>query len=93
MTKLYPSNKSILDALIDLTRNGDTIIGIYNMTAGQPDVGSIGRYNSFESPLNIIDNDITTKYLNSATRGPGNQSEIDNKSAIFMLELNKLPIL
>ncbi|CAF0979165.1 unnamed protein product [Rotaria sordida] len=53
---------------IFITRAGDTIVGIYNTTAGTS-TGGLGLYLSGESPDKAIDNDTSTKYLNFGYRG------------------------
>ncbi|CAF3856426.1 unnamed protein product [Rotaria sordida] len=53
---------------IFITRTGDTIVGIYNTTAGTS-TGGLGLYLSGESPDKAIDNDTSTKYLNFGYRG------------------------
>jgi hypothetical protein len=51
--------------LIDLTRSGDKIVGLYKTTAGQPTGASDGFYSDAkEGPHSAIDYNTTTKYLN-----------------------------
>lgn len=55
--------------LVSLTNPGDTIISVYNTSAGGP-VGGVNGYSpAGEGPTNAIDHNITTKYLNCGFRG------------------------
>ena len=56
--------------MIFITRAGDTVVGIYNTTAGAS-TGGLGLYLGGESPAQAIDNDMSTKYLNFGYRGTG----------------------
>lgn len=64
VTRTSPSS------LIDLTRPNDKIVGLYNTQAGQSTGGFNGRYSTKnETPLNAIDNNVATKYLNYGNNG------------------------
>jgi hypothetical protein len=59
--------------LIRLTQAGDSIIGLYNTTAGQSAGGYNGVFSSAsEETQYAIDNDTTTKYLNFGNSYCGN---------------------
>ena len=53
-----------------ITRAGDTIVGIFNTTAGGSTGGMNGMYSSvYELPAEGIDNQTSTKYLNFGVTG------------------------
>ncbi|CAF1502875.1 unnamed protein product [Adineta steineri] len=48
------------------TSSNDTIVGIFNTSAGSSSGVYVGNWTSYESPSNAFDGDTTTKYLNFA---------------------------
>jgi hypothetical protein len=72
VTTTIPTTTTTARPIVSITRAGDSIIGVYNTTAG----GSIGGINaSFsvpaEYPLYAIDNSTSTKYLNNGVNAGG----------------------
>ena len=49
-----------------VTGSNDTIVGIFNTSAGSSSNANVGNWTSYESPPNAFDNNINTKYLNFA---------------------------
>lgn len=59
--------------MCQITASGDPIKGLYNTVAGGPTGGFEGRFaGSSERPPQVIDNNLTTKYLNYGTTSVGN---------------------
>ena len=53
-----------------ITQAGDTIVGLFNTTAGKSTGGKNGRFASnSELPAQAIDNSVSTKYLNFGATG------------------------
>ncbi|CAF3940360.1 unnamed protein product [Rotaria sordida] len=56
--------------IVPITSSGDSIVGLYNTSAGQPTGAYNGRYSSSaENPPKAIDGLLSTKYLNFGVRG------------------------
>ena len=56
--------------IVIITRAGDSIVGLYNTTAGGPTGAKNGRYSgTAEEPPQAIDNNVNTKYLNFGSTG------------------------
>jgi hypothetical protein len=49
-----------------ITSSNDTIVGIFNTSAGSSSNANVGNWASYESPPNAFDNDTSTKYMNFA---------------------------
>ncbi|CAF1529819.1 unnamed protein product [Rotaria sp. Silwood1] len=64
---------TIIRSIVTITRPGDTIIGVYNTTAGASTGGKDGRYSIItEHPAQAIDNSTSTKYFNFGGTGDYN---------------------
>ena len=64
-----------------ITRAGDTIVGLFNTTAGKSTGGKDGRFaKSNELPAQAIDDSVGTKYLNYG--GIGGHSIINNAPGV-----------
>jgi len=62
------TDTAIIGRFIIITRPGDTIIGLYNTTAGGSTGGKNGSYSAdTEYPEKAIDNSTETKYFNYGT--------------------------